>query len=400
MIPSQRDPQDDQTLLNLVESSADRDQTDSDRDQTGSDRDQGASDLDQLAADSDQAASDRTLAHGVNGEAYASSRDARERTTQARRETSTERHITAGARDVTAHERDLSALARDGAAAARDLEDDGWDAEIASLTSFFGTQPATGGAQTILRAARERQQAASHRARSATRRADARGDRERAASDRLLAAEDRLLAAKDRARAAEPAGDEVDILTGARRLGPGLADMQHEIHRANRGNGRLVVACVNFDGLKATNDAKGHQAGNAILKHIVNVLETNLRSHGSIIRLGSDEFVCTISDTSIENVRQRFDEIVAELNLTLDDGSISVGFAELVRGDSPMDLIDRADRRLVASRDTKLAIAGPHPDPAPLNSQGCDRRPDPATPPASEARSHRPREEHVRPFTA
>ena len=147
--------------------------------------------------------------------------------------------------------------------------------------------------------------------------------------------------------------DEVEMLNGARRLGPALADMQHEIHRANRGNGRLVVACVKVEGLKATNDSKGHHAGDVILKQIVNVLQTNLRSDESIIRLGGDEFVCTISDTSIEHVRQRFDETIAALRLTPDDGSIRVGFAELVRGDSPMDLIDRAQRRLIPSRDTQ-----------------------------------------------
>ena len=60
-----------------------------------------------------------------------------------------------------------------------------------------------------------------------------------------------------------------------------------------------------------------------------------------------------LTDTSIENVRQRFGEITAQLSLTPDDGSISVGFAQLVRGDSPLDLIGRADRRLIASRDTQ-----------------------------------------------
>jgi diguanylate cyclase (GGDEF)-like protein len=151
----------------------------------------------------------------------------------------------------------------------------------------------------------------------------------------------------------DPEDDQVDMLTGARRLSPGLADMQNEIHRANRGNGRLVVACVNVDGLRASDDSKGHHAGDLILKRIVNVLQANLCSNQPIIRLGGDEFVCSISDTSIENVRQRFDELIAELSLTPGDVSISGGFAELVRGDSPMDLIDRADRRLIASRDTQ-----------------------------------------------
>jgi diguanylate cyclase (GGDEF)-like protein len=150
----------------------------------------------------------------------------------------------------------------------------------------------------------------------------------------------------------DPEHDQVDILTGAR-LGPGLADMQHEIQRANRGNGRLVVACVNVDGLNATNDSNSHHAGDLILKHIVNLLQANLRCHQSIIRLGGDEFACTISDTSIEDVRQRFHELIPRLSSTPGDVSISVGLAELVRGDSPLDLIDRADRRLIASRDTQ-----------------------------------------------
>jgi len=45
--------------------------------------------------------------------------------------------------------------------------------------------------------------------------------------------------------------------------------------------------------------------------------------------------------------------IIARLSLTPDDGSITVGFAQLVRGDSPMDLIDRADRQLIAARNTR-----------------------------------------------
>jgi diguanylate cyclase (GGDEF)-like protein len=151
----------------------------------------------------------------------------------------------------------------------------------------------------------------------------------------------------------DPEDDQVDMLTGARRLSPGLADMQNEIRRANRGNGRLVVACVDVDDLRAGDYSKGDHAGDLILKRIVSVLQANLCSNQPIIRLGGDEFVCTISDTSIENVRRRFDELIAALSLTPGDVSISVGFAELVRGDSPMDLIDRADRRLIASRDTQ-----------------------------------------------
>jgi diguanylate cyclase (GGDEF)-like protein len=346
-------PPDDRTSSDLDQTSADTDQTQSDRDQTSADRDQGSADRDQMAADSDQAASDRDLAHGVDPDAYESSREARDRTTHARRATSSERHNTGTARDATATERDLSAVARDRAAEARDREDDGRDAEITSLTSAYGTQRRAADDSPALRAAHDRQRAASDRARSAMHRVDASADRDRAATDRELAAGDRALAADDRAEAtAEQEANEIDLVTGARRRGPGLADIRREIDRARRGDGGLVAVYVDVDGLKATNDSRGHHAGDLMLKHIVTVLQSHLRSYEQVIRVGGDEFVCILSNTTIENVKQRFSEIAAELSLTPDDGSITVGFAQLAPGDTPTDLIDRADKQLIAARAT------------------------------------------------
>ena len=352
VIASQRELEDDRTGAELDQSGADRDQTHSDGDQTSSDNDQGSADLDQLAADSDQAASDRDLAHGVDRDAYDSSREARGRTTEARRATSRERHNTASARDVTAHERDLSARVRDRAAEARDLEDEERDAQIAGLTSFYGTKRRQAVGRSSLRAARDRERAASDRARSAMHRVDASGDRDRAASDRELAAGDRVLAAEDRAQsAAEREAGEIDMLTGARRRAPGLAGIRREIARAQRGSGRLIAVYVDVNGPKATNDSKGQRAGDLMLKHVVDVMQRHLRFYEQVVRLGGDEFVCTISDATIESVRERFDQIAAELGATPDDGSITVGFAQFARGDSAMDLIDRADSELIAARD-------------------------------------------------
>jgi diguanylate cyclase (GGDEF)-like protein len=353
-----REPQDERTRADLEQTRADadqtlsdRDQTHSDRDQTSADRDQGSADLDQLAADSDQAASDRDLAHGVDQAAYDTSREARDRTTQARRTTSSDRLNTATARDATAAERDVSALARDREAEARDLEDDGWDARTALPLAPSGTAGRQVAGSSASRAARDRGRAASDRARSAMHRADARADRDRAAEDRELAAGDRVLAAVDRAQAAaELKAEEVDPVTGARRRAAGLTDIRHEIDRAQRADGRLIAAYVDIDGLKAINDSEGHHAGDVMLKHVVAVLRRHLRSYEQVVRLGGDEFVCTMSDTTLESVRGRFDLIAAELNLAPGHGSITVGFAQLQKGDTPMDLIDRADRHLIATR--------------------------------------------------
>ena len=87
-----------------------------------------------------------------------------------------------------------------------------------------------------------------------------------------------------------------------------------------------------------------------MLRHIVDVLRTQLRSYEPIVRVGGDEFVCTMSGTTIERARERFAEIVAQLSLTPGDGSITAGFSQLAPGDSLMDLIDRADMELIAAR--------------------------------------------------
>lgn len=344
---------DDQTHADSDQSHADSDQTHADKDQTRSDRDQGAADLDQEAADNDQAASDWDLGHGGDRAAHDSSREAREQTTQIRRETAGERYETATARDATAVERDLSALRSDRAAEARDLDDDERDAEVASLVSLGGTRRATSRRQLVMRSARDRQRAADDRTQSAAGRAEDGHDREHAASDRRLAAGDRAHAG------AERDANAIDLLTGARRRGPGLAELQHQIDRARRGAGQLVVAYVDVDSLKETNDTKGHQAGDATLEHVVDVFREHLRSYEPIVRLGGDEFACAMSDTTIENVRSRLDKISVELADGAEDISISVGVAALMPGDTPMDLINRADTSLLRTRRKERPPGGP-----------------------------------------
>ena len=87
----------------------------------------------------------------------------------------------------------------------------------------------------------------------------------------------------------------MDSLTGVWLRGPGLAELQREIDRVRRGSGRLVVAYVDVDGLKAVNDTTGHAAGDAILQYAVGVLHAHLRSYSElIVRLGGDEFLCAM----------------------------------------------------------------------------------------------------------
>jgi diguanylate cyclase len=178
-------------------------------------------------------------------------------------------------------------------------------------------------------------------ARSSERAAD---DRRRAALKGEQAARDREQAARDRERAG------TDELTGARRRGVGLYELQREIDRARRTEERLVAAYVDVDNLKAVNDSISHLAGDELLREVVDRLRHHMRSYDLIVRVGGDEFVCALPGVTLMEARRRFDEVCSELHEGPVGGSISFGISELRDGESPEELIDRADHELQAAR--------------------------------------------------
>jgi diguanylate cyclase (GGDEF)-like protein len=346
----------DQTRADHEQTRADREQTGSDRDQSSADREQIAADRDQLASDADQAASDRDLEAGAPQREHDESSASRARTTRSRLDTSRERHETARERHDTAVDRDATARARDLAAEARDVAADARDREATErdneLKRLFAGRPAPSDEQIVLRAARDRERA--------------QADRERAAAHRAQAALDRQQAARDRAEAAfERRVNATDSLTGAWQRGPGLEQLEHEIHRARRGNGRLVVAYVDVNGLKAINDTYGHAAGDSMLARVVAALRSNLRPYELIVRVGGDEFICALSDAGIDDVRRRFDEIAQQLSVDPNVAAITVGLAELTEADSATELVERADREFLSAHQARARGNSPPDGTAP-----------------------------------
>lgn len=328
------DPQfSEQTAADLDQTFSDLDQSASDDDQNTSEADQVLSDTDQRASDRDQAAADRDRAAGISEDGgpehvyEESSADRRKSTrdrtiaTFDRAEAAVARHENASRRDATARMRDLSSEARDAAAAMRDRQAEAYE-------KAFGARPSD----------------------VAVRKAAA-SDRARAASDRAAAAADRAQAAKDREWArAELEKAHLDDLTGVYRRELGVAVIQREIDRARRGDGQLVLAFVDVDGLKAINDRDGHAAGDALLVAATASIQAELRSYDPVVRFGGDEFVCAIGGTDLESASERFDAIGQRFAATGHGRSITVGLAALRPEDSLEDLLERGDEDLLASR--------------------------------------------------
>jgi diguanylate cyclase (GGDEF)-like protein len=322
----------DQGSSESDQTGSDRDQTASDADQQSSDLDQAQSDSDQRASDRDQAASDRDLADhpgSAEQESHDLSRAERAENTSDRDSASTKRAQTAADRDRQAEQRDEDARLRDRTADASDEEAEEREQSLRRRAEKHGPV----GERLI--AAFESSEAA---------RAAASEARQRAAHDRLRAAADREQAALDRAQAAgEIRRARLDDLTGAYSRETGESAMRQEVERAQRSKHSLVLAYVDIDGLKDTNDRGGYSAGDELLREVATAIQTNLRVHDSIVRMGGDEFVCTFSDMDLGSARKLFAQVEKALSSA---ASISVGFASMRADETLEELLARGGEAL------------------------------------------------------
>ncbi len=337
----------DQSAADLNQSQADADQTASDADQCVSDADQALAARDQHASDRDQAAADWERTHAPADpaaiEAHESSRLERDEATRQREitaagrawvtarriETATHRDEIARLRDLTAEARDRIARARDDAAGARD--------RAAELREQRAAESGTID-DAILALQRARRSAAEVRRRAADERAAAAADRHAAADDREHAASDRRLGG-------------LDELTGVFRRGMGELALTHEIGRAHRLGRRLVLAVLDVDELKDVNDHAGPADGDALLRDVAIAITSTLRSYDITIRWGGDEFVCAMSDVTVELAAEHIAEIQRTLNARSPAASISAGHTALRDDDTLDSVIARADAALSLAKE-------------------------------------------------
>jgi len=81
-----------------------------------------------------------------------------------------------------------------------------------------------------------------------------------------------------------------DELTGLWKKHAFLEQIEGAINRAHHTDGSLNVILIDLDGFKNLNDTHGHQAGDAALKAVGEVLQQAVRSYDTVARLGGDEF--------------------------------------------------------------------------------------------------------------
>lgn len=191
-----------------------------------------------------------------------------------------------------------------------------------------------------------------------------RRDRVLASRDRAAAALDRQAAALDRMRAAEYRKNAYrDGLTGVLQRDAGRDQLMHEVSRAHRTGGSLVVAFLDVDGLKEINDTFGHGSGDHVLRSLGAALTTGLRDYDTIVRYGGDEFVCALPGSTLGEAAGRFEEVQALLSnmggtrpeLASWALAFSFGLALLTADESLDAVVERADLELYDRRRSERA---------------------------------------------
>lgn len=122
-----------------------------------------------------------------------------------------------------------------------------------------------------------------------------------------------------------------DELTGLynRRFAHELMDQQKAL--ADRGNYDFVLCLLDIDFFKEVNDRHGHAVGDAVLRQMARLLQTQVRDIDFIARYGGEEFLLLLSRTDemgavhmLDRLRQALSETVWEgcedLRLTVSGG--------------------------------------------------------------------------------
>lgn len=149
-----------------------------------------------------------------------------------------------------------------------------------------------------------------------------------------------------------------DSLTGLANRRATVMRFEEEASLARRTQAPFTVMLFDIDFFKKVNDTYGHQAGDAVLKHVAAILTAAKRQEDLLGRVGGEEFVLLLANTGMEGAKviaERMRELVADALLQYEGRRIAVtisgGLAEFPEDGGGWDRIfSKADERLYRAK--------------------------------------------------
>ena len=149
---------------------------------------------------------------------------------------------------------------------------------------------------------------------------------------------------------------ETDGLTGLYNQRFFQETLRREVTRAHRYQRKLTLIVFDLDDFKSINDQVGHLAGDRVLAQAADRLREAVRSVDVACRIGGDEFAVIMPESSSNDGDQLFRRVHNSMRGTAlgpDEQRLrlSGGIAELLHGDTPASLFERADAALYRAKE-------------------------------------------------
>ncbi|MFW6232054.1 MAG: diguanylate cyclase [Spirochaetota bacterium] len=131
-----------------------------------------------------------------------------------------------------------------------------------------------------------------------------------------------------------------------------LAEREHRL--SARSERRFSILMIDVDHFKTINDGFGHQAGDAVIERIGEVLRETIRSTDIPGRWGGEEFLILCPETDLSGAASAAESVRAAIEsaeLAIPESvTVSVGASELAHGESVTGLVSRTDEKLYAAK--------------------------------------------------
>ncbi len=149
-----------------------------------------------------------------------------------------------------------------------------------------------------------------------------------------------------------------DELTGLANRRAFIRRLETELGRVQRYEYPLALAVLDLDLFKAINDKHGHAVGDQVLRCYTGSVLSTFRTYDMVARYGGEEFAVLLPHTdhdgarrALGKVRQKAQETHYEWNGSrFPVPTFSAGIALYRRGESPDDLIARADTAMYEAK--------------------------------------------------
>jgi diguanylate cyclase (GGDEF)-like protein len=147
----------------------------------------------------------------------------------------------------------------------------------------------------------------------------------------------------------------LDSLTGLHNRRYFRQRLREEVGRSQRNGLPLTVILFDLNNFKQVNDTYGHEAGDNVLKSFAERLRKATRGFDVAARYGGDEFLVLLPECKtgdVQHVLKRLDGVHAGLGgeQKMLPVSYSAGWADYIPGETPEDLLRRADEALYTNK--------------------------------------------------